>query len=122
MSKNAGKKEIMFGKPSQKTFEQLCEGHQNYCRMNNLSPVTMNTYSISSRYFIHFIGENVFCTEITQDTINNYKLHLFDVRNVSAVTVNTYLHNLSPLIKYGMKRGYINTHIEFKESKAQERI
>jgi integrase/recombinase XerD len=122
MPRKAGKKEIVLGKPSQKTFEELCKEHQNFCRMNNLSPVTINTYSVAERYFVNFIGENVLCSEIMQDTINSYRLSLLDGGRVSAVTVNTYIHNLSPSIKYGMKRGYIASDIEFKENKAQEKI
>ena len=93
----------MFGNPSEKTFEELCKEHQNFCRMNNLSPVTIKTYSIAERYFINFVGEYFLYLNVTQDTINNYKLHLLDEGNVSAVTVNSYIHNLSPSIKYGMK-------------------
>lgn len=68
------------------------------------------------------MGKNALCSEIAQNTINNYRLSLLDEGKVSAVTVNTYIHNLSPSIKYGMKRGYVSSNIEFKDSKAQEKI
>lgn len=122
MSRGTGKKEILFGRPSEKTFEKLCAEHQNYCRVNNLSPVTINTYSIAERYFIRFIGENALCSEISQDTVDSYRLKLLDEGAISPVTVNTYIHNLSPSLKYGMKRGYIAANLAFKENKAQEKI
>lgn len=122
MPKSKGKKEILFGNPSLKTFEELCKEHQNFCKMNNLSPVTIKTYTIAEGYFIRFIGENILCSDITQDTINNYRLNLLNEGNISAVSVNTYIHNLSPSIKYGMKRGYVTSNIEFKDNKAQESI
>lgn len=115
------KKEIMFKNPSQKTFKELCAEHQRYCKINNLSPVTLNTYKIAETYFIRFVGEDIICKTINQETIDNYKLYLLGT-DISAVTVNTYIHNLSPAIKFGMKRGYINSFIEFKGVHAQEKI
>lgn len=115
------KKEIMFKNPSLKTFKELCEEHQRYCKINNLSPVTLNTYKVAETYFIRFVGEDIICKIINQETIDNYKLYLLST-DVSAVTVNSYIHNLSPAIKFGMKRGYINSYIEFKGVRAQEKI
>ena len=114
MSKSTGKREIMFGIQSKKPFEELCKEHQNYCRVKNLSPVTINTYSVAERYFIKFIGQGALCSDISQGVVDDYKLHLLEEGNVSAVTVNTYIHNLSPTIKYGIKRGYIKANIEFR--------
>jgi len=116
-----GKKEIVFGDSQKKTFKELCEEYQRYGKINNLSPITLDTYSNACLYFTRFIGEDILCKSITQTTIDDYKLHLFGT-SISAVTVNSYTHNLSPVIKFGIKRGYINSPIEFKVIQSQEKI
>lgn len=122
MAKSTSKKEISLGDPNEKTFEKLCEEHQNYCRIRNLSPSTMKTYRINNRYFIAFVGENFLCSKINQKVIDNYKMHLFNERQVKAITVNTYVRNLSAALKYGMQRGNIKAKIEFRQAKVQEEI
>lgn len=116
-----GKKQILFGNSEKKTFEKLCEEYQRYGKINNLSPVTLKTYANACIYFQRFIGINTLCKNITQTTIDDYKLYLFDT-GISAISVNSYIHNLSPTIKFGIKRGYIFKSIEFREIKAQEKI
>lgn len=107
--------------PDQKTFEKLCQEHQRYCKINNLSPATLKTYQNACIYFGRFIGENYLCKDITQQVIDSYKLFLLD-SSVSAVSVNTYLRNVSPALKFGFERGYIKEHLNFKRVKAQERF
>lgn len=122
MKRSSKKKEIVFGTTVEKTFMELFEEHQNYCKMVNLSPATIATYKHSTKYFLEFTGEDILCSQINQTLIDDYKLHLIDEGEIKPITINTYIRNISPIIKYGFKKGYIKTNIEFNSLKVQEEI
>ena len=61
MSVRREKKEITLGKMIQRTFKNLWEEHLQYCKINNLSSNTLNTYKVHINYFQKFIGENALC-------------------------------------------------------------
>lgn len=59
-------------------------------------------------------------SDITQDLVNGYVLHFKGW--LKAETVNSYQFRISSVIKYGMKKGYIQDTIEFTRLVEQEHI
>lgn len=54
----------------------------------------------ATRYFLDFAGYNIMCSDITQDLINEYYLHL--QQSYKATTINSYVFKISPTILYGV--------------------
>lgn len=82
-------------------------------KISNLSPVTIRTYKYHHNYWFEFVHEGFMCSEVDHDLINEYRLHLLE-KGVNAVSVNSYISNISPLIKYGIEMGDIENPTTFK--------
>lgn len=88
----------------EKGYQELFEEYIRYCKMQKLSPDTIQTYYHHHRYFLNFTGNDLQCADIDQNLIDAYKLHLIE-KGLNGVSVNSYQHNISPVIKYGIKIG-----------------
>lgn len=113
-------KKLITIKPQfENPYQELFEDYIKTFKIKNLAEETIRTYYYHHRYFIKFIGnEKVMCSEITQDTVDDYRLNMID-RKLSTVSINSYLNNVSPVIKFGIERGYIAAPIEFKQIKGK---
>ncbi len=90
------------------TYKKLFEEFYNSLQIRGRAEQTLISYKYHSKYFVEFIGEEVYCDEITVETLENYILYIKNTKKISnAVTINSYLRNISPILKYGMKKGYI---------------
>lgn len=102
------------------SYKNLLNVHIQQCRVKNLTAVTTDGYRTASRYFLDFAGYDLMCSDITQDLINEYSLHLQSIYKPQ--TVNSYLFKVSPTILFGMKNGYIPHEIQFTHVVEQETI
>lgn len=91
------------------------------CKLKNLADVTIQGYTTAYKYFVAWLGRNVTCEDITQDLMNEYVLYLKD-RLGKPQTVNSYQFKVSPIIKFGIHRGYIKDNITFTHLVEQEHI
>lgn len=105
---------------SKVSFRSLLELYIRDCKRRNLSEVTIKGYMYNAKYFFNFAGQDLLCSEVTQDLINEYYLYLQESHRAS--TVNTYVFNISPIIKYGYRNGYIDENIEFTHLVEQKEI
>ena len=116
-----GIKRISMAKDSDLTFLDLQNRYIKKCNVNNLSEYTIQFYNVSCRTFGKFINlAELKASDINRDLIDDYILHLKDV-GVKDVTINTYIHGISPIIKYGMELGVIS-RFGFKDIKTTEEI
>ncbi len=121
MQKKNGKKRMTMLKQVDLTFIDLQNQYLKKCQVNNLSEYTIQFYVVSCRTFGKFIDLNELkVVEITRELIDDYILHLKNT-GVKDVTINTYIHGISPIIKHGMKTGVID-NFEFKEIKTNKEI
>lgn len=60
------------------------------------------------------------CSEINQSVIDEYKLHLME-NKLSSVSINSYIKNIRPVIKYGIELGYIR-NMTFRAVKEEAKI
>ena len=98
-----------------------CTGlYEQECKLKNLADVTIKGYEFAHKHFCAWAGNDLRCSDITQDLINEYVLYLKD--RLKPETVNSYQFKISPVIKYGIKRGYIKDNILFVHLIEQEHI
>ena len=91
-------------KPSQnKTFKELAQEFIRQGEIRNLSEWTIKSY----RYH-DFAGNDFMCKDIGLDLVEKYILYMKKDKGLSnTVTLNSYIRNTSPIIKYGISKRYI---------------
>lgn len=102
------------------SYQSLLRLYINECKLKGLSDTTIDGYKYASRYFLDYAGYNLMCSEVTQDLINGYYLHLQQL--VKPTTLNSYVFKISPVILWGHEKGYIADKIEFTHVKEQKEI
>lgn len=112
------RKKLLMSKVQNISYNDLYYLYENDCKIRNISPITIKGYEFAHKYFKKFAGEELKCDDVTQDLINEYILHLKD--RLKPQSVNSYIFKISPVIKYGIKRGYIKDNIEFTHLVEQE--
>jgi integrase/recombinase XerD len=113
-----------FGKNTakvQKTYSQLFEEFMNQLKIKGRAEQTLKSYKHHSKYFMDFLKKDINCDEITLSTLNDYIIYIKEVKNITnGTTINSYLRNISPVLKYGIKKGYILEEFEMPVVKYQE--
>lgn len=74
---------------------------------NNATQQTMDRYRRAALRFTEFTGKRLLCQNVNRELVELYTDYLIGVRRLADSTVNRYMRELSPLIKYGVSRGYI---------------
>lgn len=122
MKKGISKGSQLFKNQTQiikKTYEEAFEEYILSAKVKGRSEETIRTYKHHSNYFIQFIGANTDCRKITLDTLEAYILYLKS-KNIKSTTINSYIQNVSPIIKYCIKKGYILDDFLIPTVKVQE--
>jgi len=121
MKAKNGLKKMTMTKGEDITFPELQKRYLKKCMVNNLSEHTIKFYETSCKIFNKFIClSDLMVSDVTRDLMDDYILHLKGT-GVKAVTINTYIHGICPIIKYGMSMGLI-MKFGFKEIKTTEEI
>lgn len=121
MEKKNGLRQIKMAKRGEMTYKDLEQEYIKKCKVNNLSEYTIDFYIVSGRSFNKFVNiTKLKVSEINRDLVDDYILFLKDT-GVKDVTINTYMHGISPIIKYGMGLGIIEK-FGFKEIRTTEQI
>jgi len=95
---------------NEKTYQELFEDYIALIKIQGMAEETIRTYYYHHKYFMKFIGYDIKCNDIDISLLNNYKMMLLD-RKLSKVTINSYLSNIRPVLRYGMNNGYISQFI-----------
>ncbi len=101
------------------SYEQLYKEFIRNCKVRGLAEETLRSYYYQHKYFCNFINiEDV--AELTREVLEEYILYMQDVQEITnSTTINSYIQNISPIIKYGMSKGLIQ---EFKIPFVQEQL
>jgi integrase/recombinase XerD len=83
-------------------FEQFIRVKRNM----NLSEESIHFYHDSIRYFTDFSSNKKHCYDITSDDIEDYIAYQKS-KNISSVTVNSYLRGLRAILYFFMEREYM---------------
>ncbi|MPM09024.1 Tyrosine recombinase XerC [bioreactor metagenome] len=114
------RKNLQLCKVEDISYQSLYDLYEKECKLKNLSDTTVKGYWFANKYFLEFAGAELKCCEVTQDLINSYILSLKE--RLKPQTVNSYVFKISPIVKYGISRGYIKDKIEFTHVIEQEHI
>ncbi|APF23385.1 tyrosine-type recombinase/integrase [Clostridium butyricum] len=120
----------MFGNRtySKVPYQQLFEECYRNLEIKGRAEETLRTYKNHHKYFMEFLCYHTKSREpsadvITLQLLEDYILYLQNVRKTfNNTTINSYLKNVSPVIKYGVKRGYIHDDFPIPFRKVQEKI
>lgn len=112
---------IRMGKQKQDiSFLKLFDLYEKDCKLRNITEVTIKGYKYATTYFLRYAGEGIMCSDVTQELINNYMVFL--AQDKKPQTVNSYVFKISPIVLYGVDKGYITQKIEFTHMVEQERF
>lgn len=115
---------VMASKPTQiMTFKELGEEFLKYSEIRGLSTYTIASYRYQIGYILEFGGRGLKCADIGSDFMQRYVQYLKEEKRISnPVTINSYLQNTSPILKYGIQKRYILVQVAIPYVKGQECI
>lgn len=70
------RKWLLDSKVTDVSYDDLHKMYMMDCRLRNLSESTIKGYEFAYSYFKKYAKEELKCSDITQDLINGYVLHL----------------------------------------------
>lgn len=106
-----------------KKYSELYEQFIQQLKIKGRSEQTIQSYYYHNKYFMQFLGGDIYCDEITSSTLETYIRYIQDTKGITnGITINSYLRNISPIIKFGMKKGYILEEFMIPAVKEQEVI
>lgn len=100
-------------------YKELFDLYVKDCKLRNISDTTIRGYAFANKYFLTEVGD-IKCSDVTQDLVDVYKISL--INRLKPESVNSYIFKISPVIKFGYKKGYISENIEFNHMIEQERL
>ncbi|WP_368488943.1 tyrosine-type recombinase/integrase [Clostridium sp. BJN0013] len=102
-----------------KTYQEAFKEYIAMSKVRGLSQDTIKTYYYHNKYFCKFLGKNKNCGGLDVKTIESYVLFLQE-KGMKGTTINSYLQNISPVLKYCMKKGYIFEYLNIPYVKVQQ--
>lgn len=115
-----------FGKKlnnQRKKYSELYNEFIQQLKIKGRAEQTLTSYHYHNKYFMEFLGKDVYCNEITLSTLEDYILYIKEVKKITnSITINSYLRNISLIIKFCMKKGYILEEFLIPSVKEQEVI
>lgn len=87
-----------------KTFDEAYLEYMQTLKIKGRAEETIRTYENHKKYFTRFIGNNIMSDENNEELINSYIEHL-RMKNIKPTSINCYVHNVSPVIKYCFRKG-----------------
>lgn len=104
------RKKINLNKQIQsKTFDEGYDEFILYCKSRNLRPATITHYDNSMLVTYQGIPYKTKISEITSETVDDFKLFLRNKTTENDVTQNTNIRSLRTVLYYFMKLGYMKT-------------
>lgn len=110
------------------SYSELCEMYFKSLEVKGRAKETLITYKQHHKYFLKFLKEYSEKKNPTTDLINLecfeiYVRYMQEVKEINNhVTLNSYMQNISPLIKWGYERGYIKNDFKMPYLKTQEKF
>jgi integrase/recombinase XerD len=106
-----------------KTYSELLSEFIKQLKIKGRAEQTIISYEYHNKYFMKFLGEDIYCDEIHLSTLEDYIIYIKEKKHINnAITINSYIRNVSPIIKYGIKKGYILEDFIIPEVKGQETL
>ena len=105
-------------------YSDLFSEYYRHIEIMGRAEETLRTYQYHNKYFIRFLnvtyGEKVYCDAINLEIFEDYIRYLKDKGIKNNITINSYMQNISPIVKYGFKKGCILEDFYIPYLKVQE--
>ncbi len=73
----------------------------------NVSSYTISFYQRCFKSFTKYVDENILCSQISINNVNNYILALKERDDINDISINTNLRGVRAILYYGMEHGYV---------------
>lgn len=111
---------IQAAQSTKMKWSELSDEFIKSAQIRGLAEQTIRTYEHNREYFLRFAGD-VPCSEINSDLLEGYLEYMRDEKGLTnPITLNSYLGNISPILKYGFRKRYITEDISVPMVKGQE--
>ncbi len=112
MRKGEVKGRVLFSniEDVKKSYDELFAEFINSLRIKGRAEQTIKSYYHHNNYFKRFLKEKnlKYCNEISGKTLEEYILYLREEKHMTnGISINSYIRNVSPILKFGVKRRYI---------------
>ena len=114
------KTRITMKSTTEATVTQAVDLYLQKCRVKNLAEKTLFGYAEELKMFTGFCGDKNI-TEVTAETVDEFTLLLKDSRNISDVSVATYLRPLRAFLYFCMDAEMI-TPFKIQIPKAEKKM
>lgn len=107
-------------------YDELFQQFKRLTEIKGRSVYTIKAYQYHHNYFMEFLNhqfghQKVYCSDINLQVLEEYIYYIKTVKQITnGVTINSYLHNISPVIKYGVEKGEIVKDFKIPFVKYQE--
>lgn len=120
-----GSRDFKIKVKERKLYSKLFQEFYRSMEIKGRSEETLKTYIYHNRYFTKFLklnyGDEVFCNEINLETFEDYVRYLQHDKGIkNNTTINSYMQNVSPVIKFGVRNGDIVEDFYIPYLKVQE--
>lgn len=88
------------------TFEKALNEFLRHCKIKNLSEHTLIYYKRCAKNFCRFFEAENFCSDIGEDTYEEYKEFLQGLNEMKDITINTNLRGIKAILRYFMEKNY----------------
>lgn len=113
----------LFTKKSNNERKKYSEVYKQFIqqlKIKGRAEQTIQSYHYHNQYFMKFLGEDVYCDEITLNTLEDYIVYIKEKKGITnGITINSYLRNISPIIKFCIKKHYIMEDFQIPVVKEQ---
>ena len=111
-----------MGENNELTLEEGFVKFISLKRAMNITNQSLKYYENCFKYFITFLGKDIPCKDVDEDSVYPYMLHMRDTKaTLSDITRNSYIRGLRVILYYFMEKGYIKK-FSIKIPKAQKKI
>jgi len=97
------------------TVKEGIERFLHYTNEKHLVEDTIKDYYACCKYFLNWLGEDVYCADINNITFENYRYFL-KTKKLANATVNNYLRHIKVAINYFIEKGW-TTYFKMKLDK-----
>lgn len=104
-----------------KTLDEGYDEFILYCKSRNLRPATIKHYNNAMLVIYKYIPPKTQIKDITQDTVEGFKMFMKNNTNQNDVTMNTNLRSLRAILYYFMKLEYMES-FHIAEMKVDKQI
>ena len=116
------KRKIFLNENTEINLREAFEKFIGQKKVLNVSEDTIKYYNDCWRYFTDFIDQDTLCSQVDEDTVMEYLLYIRETKkNVTDVTVNTYLRAIRAIFYNFMEKGYVS-EFKIKLIKAEKKL